>query len=152
MGNMTKLLNKPLKTFIVFTCLVLAASIPVYFYLIESTWIDELDDHNLHQKEQIRERLNQTSPQELQKKIMLWNELQYGSRISPATRFRKDSLYIVEREIVERGEVELERFRGMYSVISVRGKLYSLIIETNSGVRYPERRRTNNCASRAFFG
>ncbi len=128
---MTKLLNKPLKTFIVFTCLVLACSIPAYFYLVESIWIDELDDHNEFLKEQIQTRFDGNNPDELSMKIALWNEIQGASQISLASGFRKDSVYIIEREIPDRGAIELERFRGLSSIISLNGKPYSVTIETN---------------------
>lgn len=131
MGNMTKLLNKPLKTFIVFTCLVLACSIPAYFYLIESIWIDELDDHNLHLKEQIQTRFNEPNTGELNKKIELWNQIQVSSQITPASDFRKDSVYISEREMIDNGVMEIERFRGLFSTISLNGKPYNVVIETN---------------------
>lgn len=128
---MTKLLNKPLKTFIAFTCVVLACSIPAYFYLVESIWIDELDDHNQQLKEQIQTRFKDASQDELNEKIRLWNEIQSTSQITPATKTSKDSVYLVEREILDNGVKELERFRGLYSTILLNGVLYSLTIETN---------------------
>lgn len=131
MGNMTKLLNKPLKTFIAFTCIVLACSIPAYFYLVESIWIDELDDHNQHLKEQLETRFNQSNPEKLNAKIALWNEIQVGCQITPTIGIRKDSVYLVEREIIDNGVMELERFRGLSSVILLNGKPYMVAIETN---------------------
>jgi signal transduction histidine kinase len=131
MGTMTKLLNKPLRTFIVFTCLVLACSIPAYFYLIESIWLDELDDHNQNLKEQIQTRFNETNQADLEKKIALWNQIQRTSQISPTSLTRRDSAYIVEREMPDHGVMELERFRALFAVISLNGKPYSIIIETN---------------------
>lgn len=128
---MTKLLNKPLKTFIAFTCIILVCSIPAYFYLVESIWIDELDDHNLHIKEQIESRFINSNPDEVNRKIELWNEIQGTSRIVPATGFRKDSVYIAEREMMDRGMLEMERFRGLSSSFIINGKFYNLTIETN---------------------
>lgn len=128
---MTKLLNKPLKTFIVFTCIILACSIPAYFYLVESIWIDELDDHNQHLKEQIQTRFNEPNSEELNKKIELWNQIQISSQIKPASDFHKDSVYLAEREMLDNGVIELERFRGLFTVVSLNGKLYSVTIETN---------------------
>lgn len=128
---MTKLLNKPLKTFIVFTCVVLACSIPAYFYLIESIWIDELDDHNQQLKEQIQKRFNEGNPDDLNKRIELWNQIQINSQISSASGICKDSVYLIEKEIVDKGVVERERFRGLFSVIFLNGKTYSVTIETN---------------------
>jgi signal transduction histidine kinase len=131
MGNMKKLLNKPLKAFIVFTSIVLACSIPVYFFLIESIWINELDDHNAQIKKQIQARFNSPDEEALEKKIALWNEMQTTSHLSPATGPHADSVYIVEREITYNGVKELERFRGLSSGIRLNAKPYHLVIETN---------------------
>lgn len=131
MGNLTKLLNKPLRTFIVFTCLVLACSIPVYFYLVESIWLDELDDHNQQVKNQILTRFSKSDPEELKRKITLWNEIQVSSHIRPVYTFHEDSIYLTEREIMDGGSMELERFRGLSSVISLNGNFYEVIVETN---------------------
>lgn len=128
---MTRLLNKPLKTFIIFTCTVLACSIPAYFYLVESIWTGELDDHNQHLKTQIEARFNAANAGALDEKIALWNEIQSSSQIMPALVFRKDSVYITEKEIMDRGVPEAERFRGLFSVIRLNGHLYSVTIESN---------------------
>jgi len=128
---MTKLLNKPLKTFIAFTCVVLVCSIPAYFYLVESIWIDELDDHNQQLKEQIQNRFKDANQDELNEKIELWNEIQSSSQIVPTSRITEDSAYLTEREIFDNGVIELERFRGLSSTILLNGKPYSLTIETN---------------------
>lgn len=128
---MTKLLNKPLKTFIVFTCLVLICSIPAYFYLVESIWIGELDDHNQQIKKQIQLSFNKSYPAELEQKIALWNEIQSTSQISAANNNLKDSVYIVERDVSDNGVMELERFRGLSTGISLNEKPYHLVIETN---------------------
>src|SRR4051812_24563256 len=112
MGNMTRLLNKHLKTFIVFTCVVFACSILAYFYLVESIWINELDDHNQHLKEQIQTHFDKQPTEELIKKITLWNDIQTSSHISPVAGSRPDSVYLAERKIADKGVIEMERFRG----------------------------------------
>jgi signal transduction histidine kinase len=131
MGNVTKLLNKPLKTFIVFTCLVLAGSVPAYFYLVESIWMDELDDQSQHLKEQIHAHFNEATEEELNKKIALWNQLQTNSQILPASRIHNDSTYFIEKEIMDDGVIEMERFRGLSSIIYLNNKPYTITIETN---------------------
>lgn len=128
---MTKLLNKPLKTFIAFTCIVLACSIPAYFYLVESIWLDELDDHHQLLKEQIQTRFSATAPEDLGNKVKLWNEIQSTSQLLPTSHIRKDSVYISEREMMDHGVVELERFRGLSSTFLLEGKPYVISIETN---------------------
>jgi signal transduction histidine kinase len=131
MGGMTRLLNKPLKIVIVFTCMVLACSIPAYFYLVESIWLTELDAHHQRLKEQIHTRFNAADPLELDTKIKLWNEIQGVSQIIRAPGIRNDSVYIAEREMMDHGVMEPERFRGLFSTIVLGGKPYRVTIETN---------------------
>lgn len=128
---MTKLLNKPLRTFIAFTCIVLACSIPAYFYLVESIWIDELDDHNQLIKNQIQDRFSQANGKDLAEKIALWNEIQSTSEIVSASKVQTDSFYILEREMPDHGKLEFERFRALSSTLILDGKPYSITIETN---------------------
>jgi signal transduction histidine kinase len=47
MGGMNKLLNKSLKRFTVYAGIVLACSIPVYYFAISKLWQYELDEHNI---------------------------------------------------------------------------------------------------------
>lgn len=128
---MTKLLNKPLKTFIVFTCIVLACSIPAYFYLVESIWIDELDDHNQGIKTQIKVGFSELNTEELAESIKLWNRVHPESKISTVSRFPEDSIYTTERDVMDEGKMEIERFRGLLSGVTLDGKPYRVRIETN---------------------
>lgn len=128
---MTNLLNKPLRSYILFTIIVLACSIPAYFILIERIWINELDDHNQSVKDHLKARFTQLPAEDLTKKIALWNEIQSNSKIVSTSTFKKDSVYTIEREILEGDILETERFRGLASSLILNDRSYSLIIETN---------------------
>jgi signal transduction histidine kinase len=47
MGNMSKLLNRSLKRFIIYAGIVLACSIPVYYIIINELWQYEMAEHNI---------------------------------------------------------------------------------------------------------
>lgn len=47
MGNMSKLLNRSLKRFIIYAGIVLACSIPVYYIIISQLWQYEMAEHNI---------------------------------------------------------------------------------------------------------
>lgn len=128
---MTKLLDKPLRTFIVFTCLVLVCSIPAYFFLIEKIWIDELDDHNQSVKSHLQERFKSAIDKDLAEKIALWNEIQNASKITITNTLKADSVYTIERQILEGDILETERFRGLASGMVLDGKVFRISIETN---------------------
>lgn len=128
---MSNLLNKPLKAFTAFACVILACSIPAYFFLIESIWIDELDDHNQAIKAQIQTNFSGLGAEELDQSILLWNRVQAGSHISAVQVMQKDSVYIIEKMITDHGDNEMERFRGLLSGLHLNGNDYKVSIETN---------------------
>jgi signal transduction histidine kinase len=128
---MTRLLNKPLKAFSVFAVVILACSIPAYFFLIESIWTDELDDHNAEIKRQIQQGFSDLPQSDLANSIRLWNRVHPESAINSVERPQKDSVYTIEKEIVDNGIPESERFRGFLSGIELHGNLYSVRIVTN---------------------
>ncbi|MDN3693154.1 hypothetical protein QWZ06_13095 [Chryseobacterium tructae] len=43
---MNPLLNKTTKPFIIYVLIVLMISIPVYYFVVDKIWQDELDEHN----------------------------------------------------------------------------------------------------------
>lgn len=47
MGNMSKLLNRSLKRFVIYAGIVLACSIPVYYIIISQLWQYEMAEHNI---------------------------------------------------------------------------------------------------------
>lgn len=130
---MSKLLHKPLKAFTAYALVILALSIPVYYYIVDSIWIEELDEHNEIICEQTRAGFNQLDPEALDQSLALWNKVQPESRIVRVVSSvnAKDSVYTVGRQFVDDGETETERFRGLLKTIVVHGKPYRITIETN---------------------
>ncbi|MCW3109824.1 MAG: sensor histidine kinase, partial [Segetibacter sp.] len=135
MGNMSKLLNRPLKAFILYALLVLALSIPVYHYIVDDIWHKELDEHNEILKLKTEDGLNKLhlTEAELLSSIQLLNRLEPGINISPANslQVKPDSLYTVTRENEYNKLKRIDRFRGLTTYIKVNGKPYLLTVETN---------------------
>jgi signal transduction histidine kinase len=132
---MKKLLNRPLKAFIIYALLVLACSVPVYYLIIDYIWSQELDEYNQIVKGRIGTGLNKLdlSGSEWQETIILWNRTQPGTTIEAVLpqSVRPDSTYTVMRANEEATDEDLERFRGLSSYILVKGKPYHLNIEIN---------------------
>lgn len=131
---MKKLLNKTLNTFALYSLVVFAASVPAYFYLVDSIWTMELDEHNeiiAQRTENELNRLNLTE-EELSESIVLWNKLQPGTDLKRVeTKFRTDSVYTVLKSNPYATHERIDRFRGLSKIVQIKGKPYQLIIETN---------------------
>ncbi len=130
---MSKLLNKPFRAFTLYALVILACSIPVYYIVVNSIWMSELDEHNLIVKDQISNRLTKVNvePVKLEQVLKLWNVLQPGTTLTPDVLLtKKDSLYTITREN-QYVKGEIDRFRGLLTSVKINGKAYTLRVETN---------------------
>ncbi len=132
---MKKLLNRTFKTFALYSLAVLAASVPAYYYLVDSIWLRELDEHNQIVAERIENGLNRLGLDDsvLTESITIWNKIQSGIalEILPETALSADSTYTVLRQNPYVDHQEIDRFRGLSKIIQLHGKSCKLNIETN---------------------
>ncbi|WP_276979330.1 histidine kinase dimerization/phospho-acceptor domain-containing protein [Flavobacterium filum] len=132
---MNKLLNKSLKSFTIYALIVLATSVPAYYYLVDSIWLRELDEHNEIVADRTENELNQLelTETELNQSIVLWNKIQPGTNLEKITleKSRKDSTYTVLRKNRYVAHDDIDRFRGLSRVIKIYGENYLLTVETN---------------------
>ncbi|WP_026903112.1 sensor histidine kinase [Pedobacter glucosidilyticus] len=133
---MNKLLNKSLKSFTIYALLVLASSVPAYYYLVDSIWLRELDEHNeiianRTEKELNNLKLNET---ELNRSVTLWNKIKPGTNLEKIilnNNNKTDSIYTILRKNIYVEHNEIDRFRGLSRVIKIKGENYLLTVETN---------------------
>ncbi|MBX3101646.1 MAG: HAMP domain-containing histidine kinase [Bacteroidetes bacterium] len=132
---MRKLLSKSLKPLTLYALLVLMASIPAYYYLVDSIWQRELDEHNQIIAYRTAQGLNRLhlSNEALSESIQLWNTIQPGTNLRrlTGTLSRPDSTYTVLRQNPYTEQKDIDRFRGLSRIIQIHGSSYELIIETN---------------------
>jgi signal transduction histidine kinase len=132
---MNKLLNKSFKSFTIYALIVLATSVPAYYYLVDSIWLRELDEHNEIVADRTEKELNSLNiaQTELNQSITLWNKIQPGTNLEKTTldNNRTDSTYTVLRKNIYVEHNEIDRFRGLSRVIKVNGENYLLTVETN---------------------
>ncbi len=132
---MNKLLNKSLKSFTIYALIVLATSVPAYYYLVDSIWLRELDEHNEIVADRTENELNklELTVTELNQSIVLWNKIQPGTNLQKTTldKNRKDSTYTVLRKNPYAAHEDIDRFRGLSRVIEINGEAYLLTVETN---------------------
>ncbi|PSR56430.1 sensor histidine kinase [Adhaeribacter arboris] len=130
---MSKLLNKPLKAFTIYALFVLAASIPVYLFIVDSIWLTELDEHNQIVRERIEHRLKTINFTDaaFEQSLALWNQIQPGTSLKPATtsEIKPDQHYTIRRQ--NEFNQERDRFRCLSVYLQVKGKPYHLLVETN---------------------
>ncbi|PTS92279.1 sensor histidine kinase [Pedobacter sp. HMWF019] len=132
---MNKLLNKTLRTFALYSLVVLAASIPAYYYLVDRIWLRELDEHNQIIAERTEKELNklQLTETELNQSIALWNKIQPGTNLKKATETAAhlDSTYTVLRQNLYVEHTDINRFRALVRLVHVNNEPYYLTVETN---------------------
>jgi len=128
---MSKLLNKPFKAFTIYALIILACSIPVYYVVVDSIWLEELDEHNHIIKTRIEQGVSKINFEEsgLSKTLEAWNSIQPGTKLVPSDSVKADSYYTITR--YNEFEKEMDRFRGLSAYIQLNGKPYHLTVETN---------------------
>lgn len=127
---MSKLLNKPFRAFTVYALIILVCSIPVYYWAVDRIWLNELDEHNRIVKDEVGKRLDKAgiNEKDLDAVLQLWSTLQPGTTLTPVPAGTgEDSLYVIERKTGD----ETDRFRGLSSYITVNGRPYRMVVETN---------------------
>lgn len=132
---MSKLLSKPFKAFTLYALLILICSIPAYYYVVESIWMEELDEHNLSIKHRVQDGLKKRSPdaKEIDYLKELWNVIQPGTslELSNLKSIRADSAYTETHGKWQSQENEEDRYRCLSTYLSLNNQIYHLKIETN---------------------
>lgn len=132
---MKPLLSKTTKPFIIYVLIVLSISIPVYYYVVDAIWLDELDEHNEIVAEKTTYELNhlQLSEADLQRNIHLWNQIQPGTNIKKIhpKQIKKDSLYTQEKYKPFSADPKIERYRSLEKVVYIKNEPYLFSVETN---------------------
>ncbi len=134
---MNRLLNKPLRTFIIYASIVLLASVPVYFYAVDTIWLQELDENNDIIAERAVYQLDRTdfrihNPDSL---FTFWNIIQPNARLERLEENRKmpaDNRYTIYKG---HANPDYKRFKDRFRVLEraflLDGRPYLLVVESN---------------------
>lgn len=135
MGKMTKLLNKPLRAFALYSMIILVVSAPVYVSVIEYIWISELDENNWLTLQHTKNKLltKKFTNEEIEDINHIWGSLQPGVSIvkSKGSKILPDSVYDIIRPNEYDTDDGEDRFRGLKSFVLLNNEPYVLTIETN---------------------
>lgn len=132
---MTKLLDRPLRAFTIYSLVILIISIPCYFLVVDYIWLDEFDEQNEIIKERAIEHFEnrRVDAEQLSTILNVWNMVQPGTSIEPWKPGigRTDSIYEVYKTPTYLTEEEVERFRGLQAFFEINNEPYIIRIETN---------------------
>lgn len=132
---MKPLLSKTTKPFLIYVLVILITSIPVYYWVVDTIWENELDEHNITIAEKTAYGFNRLklSETELDKSILLWNRIQPGTDIEkiPFNHLKKDITFTAEKQKTFKDQPEVERYRCLKKVIYINQKPYLFTVETN---------------------
>lgn len=134
---MSKLLNRPLRSFIVYASMVLLASIPVLFFAVDKVWRQELDENNDIIAERAIYQLRHTdfSLHHADSLFTFWNLIQPNARLEylPVNEpIPGDSTYTIYKQHVKPGYKLLkDRFQVLARSFELDGRPCRIIVESN---------------------
>ncbi len=132
---MKPLLSKTTRPFLIYVLVVLLISVPVYYFVVDTIWKNELDEHNRIIADKTAYALNQLklSGDTLLKSIVLWNSIQPGTNIQSISSSGtiKDSVYTIEKQKSYSEKPNIDRFRCLSTIIYINNKQYLFTVETN---------------------
>ncbi|WP_172282881.1 sensor histidine kinase [Chryseobacterium sp. LAM-KRS1] len=132
---MKPLLSKTTKPFLIYVLIVLVISIPIYYWVVDTIWKSELDEHNITIVEKTAYSFNRLklSDSELEKSIVLWNKIQPGTDIEyvSGNDAQKDVTFTVEKKKTFSEKPEVERYRCLKKTVYINHKPFLFTVETN---------------------
>jgi signal transduction histidine kinase len=134
MGSMINLLHKSFKAFAIYASILLLASIPIYFLVVDWIWVNEIDEHHLHVKEKIAIQLSQSKldAASLEESLAFLNALNTGIQLTPSARNAViDSKFEYYKTPQESSIGEEERIRGLKSTFATPNGNFDLVVETS---------------------
>lgn len=132
---MKPLLSKTTKPFLIYVLIVLTISIPVYYFVVDTIWKSELDEHNQIIVEKTAYEFNQLklSEDQLGKSLKLWNNIQPETNIEKisADQIKGDTVYTNEKHLPFFSEQKKGRYRCLEKVVYIQNKPYLFTVQTN---------------------
>lgn len=127
-GKMTeKLLSKTLKSYLLFSVVILLVLAPVFYFFTERLYLDDSDETLILRK---NEFIKLTLPSMKESDISIWNKISKDGKIEKSNSIsEKDSLYFHSEFDIYTNENE--PYHILKSPILIEGKSYSLVLRVN---------------------
>jgi signal transduction histidine kinase len=124
---MKKLLTKTLSYYTIFASLMLLLTSPVFYFLSEKLYIDDVDEAiHLRKIEFVQNNL----PALTVKEIPVWNKFNRDIHLLNDTVSEKKEV-IIDRFFYDTLDVEWEPYRVLYSDIKIENRPYTMMIRLN---------------------
>ncbi|MBS1782745.1 MAG: HAMP domain-containing histidine kinase [Bacteroidetes bacterium] len=130
---MTPLLTKITRPFLLFVLLVLLLSIPTYYWIIQKSWVNELDEHNklLAKRTELEFLRFSKSTDHQQPAEETWNRIHPDAMVQLDQKIlSKDSIYTIKEQLVENIDGD-DNLRILVTSATIDGKPYRLRISTS---------------------
>lgn len=115
-----KLLNKTLKTYLIYSVLILIISAPLFYYATKRLYTKEADDTLLlHKKEFLKYNASTLKYTD----IALWNRFNRNAKIDSVKQVTKDTLFF--SSYYDTLDAEVEPYRELNFPIILKGKSYT---------------------------
>lgn len=115
-----KLLNKTLKTYLIYSVLILIISAPLFYYATKRLYTKEADDTLLLHKKEFLKYASSTLKYE---DIPVWNSFNRNAKIDSVKQVTKDSFFF--SSYYDTLDAEIEPYRELNFPISIQGKLFT---------------------------
>jgi len=110
-------------------------SIPIYYWVVNTIWESELDEHNttIAEKTAYEFNLLRLSDAELHKSIKLWNHIQPETNIEslPVNASKENLYFTIDKQKNFAGKYEIERYRCLKKTVYINNKPFLFTIQTN---------------------
>lgn len=121
-----KLLYKTSKAYLIFSVIILMVSAPLFYYLIEKLYADEINDTLILHK---NEFLQYVVPILKIIDIENWNKYNRDIKIKQSENIIRDTIF--QTSYYDTLDNELEPYRELHSPIIIEGKNYSYVAKIN---------------------
>ena len=125
---MNRLLNRTLIYYSLFSTLILALSIPFFYWMIEKLYVEDVDESIMLRK---REFLAKNSSFLTINDITAWNRFNRDTRILPDTVITKPKDRIIQEIFYDEMMPEWEPYRVLYTNVDIGQQQYVLMIRLN---------------------
>ncbi len=136
MGSIKPLLQTQFKAFSILTLAMLLLSLPLYYYIIEGLWENEIDNQHVQKAQEIEQSLNSIHLPDIEFRQFLshWEQVNGDVEIKETpvlTTAEHSEHFDQEIEVNSDGETELTNYRCYKTGIQIGTTPYLLVIKSN---------------------
>ena len=122
-----KLLTKTIRSYLIYSFVVLLVTIPVFYLVVQYVLMDSVDKSLRLHLADLRGSLSTVHSKE---ELLLWARLDKDIRLTPASRDCRDSLY-TNFLVRDTSDPDPNPYRQLSSCISIAGERYQVVISTS---------------------